>query len=805
MGDIMKKTIVCIFASMLIITYVFSTSGITEFNKPKITASAVKDESYMKIAQHVSLDFKNTQIEINNDDKILYEKIGLNEETISNDINPLNNPPIANDDYYSTNEETTLNVLEPGVLQNDTDPENDLLIAVLNSNVIHGTLILNPNGAFTYTPDYNFYGIDSFTYRAKDGENYSNIATVTITVNPVNDAPIAFNDFFTTDEDTILNVIAPGVLNNDTDIENDPLTAILISDVSHGTLNLSSNGGFEYTPDINYFGSDSFTYKANDGSANSNTATVTITITPVNDPPLANDDYYSTDEDNTLTVSEPGILLNDTDVENDLLTVEKISDVSHGTLNLNPNGGFDYIPDNNYYGIDSFTYQAYDGNDYSNTATVTITIVPVNDAPVANNDYYSTDEEITLIIPAPGILNNDTDVEGDSLNVTLINDVTHGTLNLSSDGGFEYTNDINYFGTDSFTYQAYDGDKYSFSAAVMITINPINDPPTIPNNPDPYDGETYVFIYLNISWNGGDPDGDDVLYDVYFGDSNPPPKVISKQATTNYNPGTLDFDTIYYWQIVAWDELNVSTTGPIWNFTTRPNDPPNVPSDPVPALGSTSVGINSNLRWTGGDPDDDPVTYDLYFGTTTPPPLIDQNLTSNAYEPGTLNYSTTYYWKIISFDQFDTKTEGPIWYFSTEENTNKNPLRPTVTGIQGIHVPNVEYDYDIVTTDPDGDDILYYIDWGDGSHEDWFGPFESGDNITKKHSWPEVTRLYEIKVKAKDIYNAESIWASLFVFVLNSRSVSSSILIRFIVRLLDRFPILQKILTSGPLLNRLIR
>jgi len=324
-----------------------------------------------------------------------------------------------------------------------------------------------------------------------------------------------------------------------------------------------------------------------------------------------------------------------------------------------------------------------------------------------------------------------------------------------------------------------------------------NNPPDTPRYPHPPNGATDISIDTLLSWTGGDPDGDDVYYDVYFGESSPPPKVVSKQTSTTYNPGPLEFGTKYYWQIVAWDEYEYSTIGPVWNFTTRTNSPPYTPSNPVPENGAKNVVIIADLGWDGGDPDGDPVTYDIFFGKTSPPPLIEENYSTNTYKPGTMNYSTTYYWKIIAYDQFDTMSVGPIWNFTTEDKVNKAPIRPTITGTKGIHVPNRDYDYDFVTTDPDGDDVLYYIDWGDGTFIYWFGPFLSGENVTRTHSWPPITKLYEIQVKAKDIYGAESDWGKMYVFVLNSRTAKDSLVGRFIVRMIDRLPIFKLIFRFG--------
>ncbi|MGC9424195.1 Ig-like domain-containing protein, partial [Vibrio sp.] len=192
--------------------------------------------------------------------------------------------PVAIDDYYGVEVDTVLDVTdEDGLLANDSDPNGDPLTAVLVDGVdpvTEGTLVLQDNGSFTFTPISGFVGDVTFTYQAFDGVNTSNIATVTISVTH---APVANPDSYSTDEDIILSVSAPGVLENDTDVDMDSLTAILVSDVSNGTLVLNENGSFTYTPNKDYFGSDSFTYKAFDGALYSNIVEVTITINSVDD------------------------------------------------------------------------------------------------------------------------------------------------------------------------------------------------------------------------------------------------------------------------------------------------------------------------------------------------------------------------------------------------------------------------------------------------------------------------------------------------------------------------------------------
>ena len=381
------------------------------------------------------------------------------------------NAPVANTNNYTTAENTLLTISSPGVLNNDTDADGNSLTAVLDTNVGDGSLSLNSNGSFSYTPDTNFCGQDSFTYHARDGYWDSNITTVTIDVTCSNAAPVANANSYTTAEDTPLTVTAPGILGNDTDGDGDSLTAVPNTDVSNGSLTLNSNGSFSYTPDANFCGTDSFTYHANDGTVNSNLATVTITVSCVNDAPVANANSYTTAEDTPLTITAPGILGNDTDTDGDSLTAVPNTDVSNGSLILNSDGSFSYTPDSNFCGTDSFTYRANDGTVNSNIATVVIINVTCsNEAPIATADQYTMTQGTTLTVPAPGILGNDTDADGDSLTAVLDRNVSSGNLILNSDGSFSYTPPSDICGNSSFEYHANDGTANSNVVWVIITI-----------------------------------------------------------------------------------------------------------------------------------------------------------------------------------------------------------------------------------------------------------------------------------------------------------------------------------------------
>lgn len=212
------------------------------------------------------------------------------------------------------------------------------------------------------------------------------------------------------------------------------------------------------------------------------------------------------------------------------------------------------------------------------------------------------------------------------------------------------------------------GAKKEGSIWAFTTIAETNNPPNEPSSPSPTDGAIDQLTNVNLSWTGGDPDGDPVTYDVYFGTSSSPPLVSSDQSATTYDPGNLNYSTHYYWKIVAKDSIGAQTEGSVWDFTTvaYQNNPPYVPSNPSPSNGAVDQSINVNLSWTGGDPDGDPVTYDVYFATSTPPTLVSAGQSATTYDPGTLNYNTQYYWKIVAEDSFGAQTQGSVWDFTTE-------------------------------------------------------------------------------------------------------------------------------------------
>jgi VCBS repeat-containing protein len=297
--------------------------------------------------------------------------------------NPSNNSaPDAVDNYYATPKQHQLVVQGSGLLANDTDPDGNALYAMLVSGPNSGTVSLNPDGSFVYTPSKKFSGIDYFTYKVSDGLADSNVATAWINVGQsggaappaYNTPPVATGDSYATALGTKLIAGAGSLLANDTDADGNALSAILVSQPMYGKLKLNADGSFVYAPSKHFSGLDSFSYKVSDGWSLSNAAIVTIQVGN-NTAPVATNDSYVTDQNTKLIVTGvAGLLANDTDINGDALSANLVAKPSHGKVSVNKDGSLIYIPSKNFVGVDSFSYKVSDGWSLSNVATVSISV-----------------------------------------------------------------------------------------------------------------------------------------------------------------------------------------------------------------------------------------------------------------------------------------------------------------------------------------------------------------------------------------------------------------------------------------------
>jgi hypothetical protein len=481
--------------------------------------------------------------------------------------NPLTSPvlsrlsaPEARDDGYAVDEDGVLVVAAPGILANDTDADGDSLEIFIVDRPTDGLLELDADGGFTYTPRFEFNGVDDFTYQAFDGTLASETAVVVITVASVNDVPIGFPEGYGATEDAVLAVVAPeGVLANDVDVEGDLLTASLVTPPSFGTLLLRTNGTFDYTPDPNFWGEDSFTYVPVDADEGAEVV-VTLFVEPVNDAPVAAGEGYGTAEDVPLEVDAlSGVLLNDTDIDGDRLEALVVSSTTNGDLILGRDGSFGYLPDPGWSGLDSFTYQAQDGGGLASPPVlVTISVGDVNDPPFALPEGYEGIEDTPLVIAAPGVLGNDVDLDGDLITSVLVEGVANGTLALAPDGSFTYTPSVDFWGEDGFSYQADDGLDRSEAVDVRLFVAPVNDLPVAGDDAYATDFGTALIVSAEAGVLANDSDRDGVL-EPRAGEVAPSGGVLvlETDGSFSYTPD-LCFTGVDVFTYVAFDGMDAS-------------------------------------------------------------------------------------------------------------------------------------------------------------------------------------------------------------------------------------------------------
>ena len=399
--------------------------------------------------------------------------------TVTITINSVDDVPVAVNDVNTTNEDTPVS---GNAASNDTpsgDGGNAWSLVGVNGGAQHGTVTMNTNGTYTYTPAPNYNGSDVFTYKLCDADNDCSTATVTITITPVDDVPVAVNDVNTTSEDT---PVSGNSASNDTPSGDGGNTWSLVGTyggAQHGTVVMNANGTYTYTPAANYNGSDVFTYKLCDADNDCSTATVTITITPADDVPVAVNDQVTTNEDTPVNGNAGSNDTPSSDCANTWSLVGTNGGAQHGTVVMNPNGTFTYTPAANYNGSDVFTYKLCDCEDDCSQATVTVTINPVDDLPIARNDQATTNEDT----PVTGNAASNDTPSGDCANTwSIVANPLHGTVVMNPNGTYTYTPAANYFGTDVFTYKLCDCEDDCSQATVTITINSVDDMPLAVND-----------------------------------------------------------------------------------------------------------------------------------------------------------------------------------------------------------------------------------------------------------------------------------------------------------------------------------
>lgn len=381
-------------------------------------------------------------------------------------------PPVALDDLASTLEDAPVVV---DVLANDEDPEAAELTVVHVTQPSHGSAEITESG-ITYAPETDFFGDDSFTYTIADEAGLIATANVAVGVSTVNDLPSSSVDFALTYEDASVEL---DVLQNDDDIDEDaiPLTVESVSEPAHGSATIVAGGTrVLYEPDPQWNGVDTFSYTAFDGVASAVSASVSVSVLAAEDSPVGAADAKTVAEDGFLDVAAPGVLGNDDDPDGDALQAALVSLPAHGTLAFESIGAFTYAPALDFSGADAFAYEISDGHGASiGPVSVSITITPVNDAPVAFDDAYVAVTGSQLVVASElGLLANDTDVDSAALAFGAVTAAPlHGTVVVNAAGGFTYTPDGGYTGPDTFAYSVTDGALFDMGD-VLIDVSSNN-------------------------------------------------------------------------------------------------------------------------------------------------------------------------------------------------------------------------------------------------------------------------------------------------------------------------------------------
>ena len=590
-------------------------------------------------------------------------------------------PPLAIDDLYTANEGETHRVEEPGILANDVTSPWEPLSAILVSDVSHGTLMLDPAGSFVYVHDGTETTSDSFTYYAFDGTDDSNVAVVNLVVSPTNDPPTASDDEASTGEDEPVTI---PVLANDSDPDRDPLDVDWVEAPQHGT---AINGGTDltYIPAPDAHGVETFTYGVSDGHGGSATATVTVTVNERNDPPIAQDDSAQTREDVPIEIA---VLTNDRDPDEDPLDVHSVGSPANGTA-ATQGDRVTYVPDPGFHGADAFSYTIADGRGGTSTATVSITVVSVNDPPNAEDDATEGAEDESVRID---VLRNDKDPDGDALTIEAVTQPSRGTV-VNNGSDIDFTPNPNVYGSDTFTYTISDGRGGTDTATVTVLVSSSNDPPIAQDDTAGTSEETPVTI--PVLANDSDPDGDDLAVSSITQPANGSAIKQGNEIVYTPDPGYYGSDVFSYTLSdgnEGTDSANVMITIGAVNDRPTANDDVTSTDEDV----SVVIGVLGN----DSDPDGD----DLVVQSVVQPAngSVANNGVDVTYAPDPDFHGTEAFTYTVS-DRNGGTDSAEVTVTVVPKNDPPNAQNDSAGTDEGLPVTIDVLDND---SDPDGDDLI---------------------------------------------------------------------------------------------------
>ncbi len=514
-----------------------------------------------------------------------------NAATVNLVIAPTNDVPMAADDEAATQEDEPVTI---DVLSNDSDPDGDSLSVNWTSPPAHGR-VSNLGSAVEYSPDSDFHGVDAFNYAVSDGRGGTSSATVTIAVSATNDNPQAQDDSVATPEDVS---VAISVLSNDSDPEGDPLAIQALTQPENGSV--ESDGTLAtYTPNADFHGVDTFTYTVADGLGGTSTAVVTVVVSPINDPPMARGGIVFTDEDVALSIA---VLANDTDPDGDSLALDSVAQPAHGSVSTSGTTAI-YTPTNGFHGEDAFTYTVSDGHGGAASATITIVVASVNDAPVAQDDVASTDEDVAVTVNA---LANDSDADGNALTIAAVTQPANGETRTNGTD-ITYVPSADVHGVDMFEYTISDGLGGTAGAVVTITVAAVNDGPAARDDVVATDEDTPVAI--SVLANDMDPDGDILSIQSIVQPTSG--AVVKAGDALTYTPNS-DFHGVDAFKYTASDGHGGTSSATVTVTLAAVNDDPQAQPDSASTEEETAVTVS--VLANDSDPDGDALSIESVTG-----------------------------------------------------------------------------------------------------------------------------------------------------------------------------------------------
>lgn len=401
---------------------------------------------------------------------------------------PVNDAPAVQGESETIAEDNTLTYTQAQLLANDSDVDNahsELRITQVGG-AVNGSVELLPNGDIRFVPDADYFGPAQFDYLVEDGVGGQSLATVTLEVTPVNDAPRLQGEQVTLDEDTIATMSTTQLLANDHDVDNahSELVITSVGDAQHGTVTMDEQGQITFTPTANYYGTASFSYTVSDGVGGSSAGTVQLDYQSVNDVPVVNGELMIGYRGVTYTYTQAALLANDTDVEHPAgLQIVAVGAAENGEVTLLPDGRIQFVPAGGYDSWDpatyaSFEYTVRDPDGGVSTTSTVIDYSRINTNPVAVNDSFHGYEDVRLSINTSELTRNDYDADGHTVTVDQVANASHGSVSLSN-GVVSFTPTPDYWGGASFQYRITDGNGGQTWATAFIEIERENRAPVI--------------------------------------------------------------------------------------------------------------------------------------------------------------------------------------------------------------------------------------------------------------------------------------------------------------------------------------